>query len=69
MQISCTAALRDVELATQARRLVEQDSREAQETQAQAIRTALAAGCSASQLAERTGLTSARIYQIRDGVR
>jgi hypothetical protein len=69
MEISAAAALRDVELATQARRLVERDSREALEVQAQAIRMALAAGCTASQLAERTGLTPARIYQIRDGVR
>lgn len=69
MEISAAAALRDVELATQARRLVERDSKEAQEAQAQAIRTALSAGCSAAQLAERTGLTPARIYQIRDGVR
>jgi thiamine monophosphate synthase len=69
MEISCTAALRDVELATQARRLVERDSREAQEEQARTIRNALSAGCTAVQLAEATELTTARIYQIRDGVR
>jgi hypothetical protein len=69
MQISCTAALRDVELATQARRLVEQERQEAQDLQAEMIRWALEAGCSAADLARVSGLTTARIYQIRDGVR
>jgi adenine deaminase len=69
MEISAAAALRDVELATQGRRFVEQERQEAQDLQAEMIRRALEAGCSAADLARVSGLTTARIYQIRDGVR
>jgi hypothetical protein len=42
---------------------------EAQEQQAVAIRAALTAGASVADITGVTGLSPARIYQIRDGRR
>jgi hypothetical protein len=63
------AALRDVERATRARQRVDAEAAAAKETQADAIRNALAAGASVAEIAGVTGLSTPRIYQIRDGRR
>jgi hypothetical protein len=65
MIISPRAALIDVELATQARRRSDADAEAARSVQAQAIKAALQAGAAVADIAERTGMTRARIYQIR----
>jgi hypothetical protein len=69
VELSVRAALRDVERATKARQRADVDAGEAQERQAVAIRAALAAGVPVADIAGVTGLTAARIYQIRDGRR
>lgn len=44
-------------------------ARVAEDELARDIRTALAEGVSATQIAEAAGITRARVYQIRDGRR
>lgn len=68
-KLTPTAALRDVERATEARRRIDKDADEAQEKQAAAIRAALNVGVTVAELARVTGLSTQRIYQIRDGKR
>jgi hypothetical protein len=58
-----------VERATRRRQQVDADSADAMREQADAIRDALAAGIGVAELVRITGLTRARIYQIRDGRR
>lgn len=67
--ISPRAALKDVALTTKVRAMFEGDVRGARERQAEAIRAALQAGAAVVDIASVSGLTPARIYQIRDGVR
>lgn len=69
VELSPAAALRDVERATRARQRADADATESQEQQATAIRAALAAGAAVADIATITGLSAARIYQIRDGRR
>lgn len=63
--ISPRAALIDVELATQARRRSDADAEQSRLEQAQAIKAALQAGAAVADIAACTGMTRARIYQIR----
>lgn len=67
--ISPKAALLDVALATKVRAAYEVPARKAREDQAEAIRKALQAGAAAVDIAIASGLTTARIYQIRDDTR
>lgn len=69
MDLSPKAALRDVERATRARRRADADAADAMERQAIAIRSAIAAGVSVSEIVQVTGLSRERVYQIRDGRR
>jgi hypothetical protein len=66
VELSPKAALRDVERATKARQRADTDRAEAMERQANAIRAAIAAGVTITQLVEATGLSRERVYQIRD---
>lgn len=63
------AALQDVREAS--RRRVEADaaSEAAARDQSAAIRAAITAGVTVVELADETGMSKARIYQIRDGRR
>jgi hypothetical protein len=67
--VDASAALRDVERATRARQHADKDADDAQERQAVAIRAALGVGASVADISRLTGLTTQRIYQIRDGKR
>lgn len=67
--ISPTAALLDVALATKVRAAYETPARQAREDQATAIRVALQVGAAVVDIAAASGVTPARIYQIRDSVR
>ncbi len=58
-----------VELATDLRRRAEAAAEKAVEEQTIAIRAAIGAGVNTLELAGLTGLSRARIYQIRDGRR
>lgn len=66
MKLSPVAALIDVELATQARRRSDGDADQARLAQVKAIQAALQAGAAVADIAQKTGMTRARIYQIRD---
>ena len=55
-----------LEAATVARRATERDADAAREQQAKEIRIAVAEGRPVSEIIRVTGLTRARIYQIRD---
>lgn len=66
MDLTPKAALRVVERATRARQRADADRAEAMERQATAIRAAIAAGVTITQLVEVTGLSRERVYQIRD---
>ncbi len=69
MELTPKAALRDVDRATKARRRADSDAAEAMERQASAIRAAIGAGVSITDLVQVTRLSRERIYQIRDGRR
>jgi hypothetical protein len=62
-------ALEAIRESTQRRAVAEEAFGAAVEAQTTAIRTAIAAGVSTLDLAAETGLSRARIYQIRDGRR
>jgi transposase-like protein len=63
--ISSSAALRDVEIATRSRRLAEVDFTNARKEQINAIRLALSAGCSQSEVAQAAGVTRQWINQLQ----
>lgn len=70
LDLTPKAAMRDVERATKARQRADKDATEAQDRQADAIRVALKVpGVTVAEIARVTGLTTQRIYQIRDGTR
>ena len=64
-----TAALDLVREATRRRARTEESNDAAIRHQTSAIREAIAAGVSTLDLAQETGMSRARIYQIRDGRR
>lgn len=63
------AALEAIRESTRRRAAAEEAFGAAVDAQAAAIRTAIAAGLNTLDLAAETGLSRARIYQIRDGRR
>ncbi len=63
------AALAAVEAATADRRAADDAAATARDRQSEAIRAALAAGVPATTLRDATGLSLARVYQVRDGRR
>jgi len=68
MKISPAAALADVEYATRARQLAEQDTAATVARQAAAIRAAMAAGAAVDKVAARAGMSRRRVYQIVEAV-
>lgn len=62
-------ALDAVDEATRARRTADEVAAAARDAQSAAIRRAIAAGAPVTAITARTGLSVARVYQIRDGRR
>jgi hypothetical protein len=65
MEVSPAAALRDVEIATRSRRLAESDFNDARKEQINAIRLALTAGCSQSEVAQVAGVSRQWVNQLQ----
>lgn len=69
MEQDRTDALAAVETASAERKAADEAAAVARDAQTDAIRQALTVGVPATQLRDATGLSLARIYQVRDGRR
>lgn len=68
-ELDRTDPLTAVETASAERRAADEAAAVARDAQTDAIRRALTAGVPATRLRDATGLSLARIYQVRDGRR